>query len=207
MLLVSLLRRRRLVDSVGLAHGTLDVKGTNVLPSLLQQGNEEVYGQLNVHQQVINRQSNVSNGNSKAEHLLQLKLNSAFKFVDLGFNIVGVGKEDGELADLVESRSQKTRNLPVDGFRSKESIVFLGQLVNKFLVPVDLLQIINSKEVEVLLLGIIAVLLVSKNTNSESGLGGMGKSYRTTETLVLLGIIILNSHLELKCRSNSQKLQ
>ena len=76
----------QLVQSLGLAHGGLDVQRLDVLPVLLEQGHEEVDCQVEVLDQLVLAHSHVTNGNGQAEDLLHLELDGALQFGDLLWN-------------------------------------------------------------------------------------------------------------------------
>lgn len=116
----------RLVETLGRAHGGLDVDGANVLPVLLQEGDEEVDGELDVLDELLAGEVDVADGNSDAEDLLHLELDGGLDLSDLLGDGLVVGDEGGELSGLVESRSEETRNLTEDGLRREEGIVLLS---------------------------------------------------------------------------------
>lgn len=85
-----------LVDTLGRRHRSLDRQAANVLPSLLQQRDEVVDGQHDVGDQLILSHSDVSDGDTHAQDLLQLELNGGLDFVDLGAEILVVGDRGWE---------------------------------------------------------------------------------------------------------------
>ena len=89
-----------LVKPLDFAHGGLDVEGLDVLPVLLQQGHQEVHGQVDVLGQFLLGHLNVSNGNIQAENLLHLELDGGLQVEHLCLNVIGVGDQAGELASL-----------------------------------------------------------------------------------------------------------
>ena len=89
-----------LVKPLDFAHGGLDVEGLDVLPVLLQQGHQEVHGQVDVLSQLLLCHLNVSNGNVKAENLLHLELDGGLKVKHLLGKVVAVGHQGGELTSL-----------------------------------------------------------------------------------------------------------
>ena len=133
-----------------------------------------------------------------------------------------------------ETRTKETRNLFDKGLRSQESVVFLGELLDKLLVLVEpaqrghqrfgsrtsisiLLQVIDGHVFELNLLGTINVGCISENTNGHARAGNVGQSgmkrsapdemirrersslYSARETFVSLGVIVLETDLELDC--------
>ena len=87
-----------LVEALGRRHGSLDGKATNVLPALLEQGDEVVDGQHDVGNQLLRLHADVSDGDTHAQNLLQLELDGRLDLVDLAGKVVGVRDGGGELA-------------------------------------------------------------------------------------------------------------
>lgn len=87
-----------LVEALGGRHGSLDDKATNVLPALLEEGDEVVDGEHQVGDELLLGHANVANGNTKAENLLQLELDGGLDIGDLGGHVLSVGDGGGELA-------------------------------------------------------------------------------------------------------------
>ena len=179
-----------------LTHGGLQVQRLDVLPVLLQQGDEEVDGQHDVGNQLIFSHVEVTDSDTKTEHLLQLELDGSTDFV--GLIGQGVVVRDGrrELTDLVETRTQKTRDLLDQSFRGKESIVLLGKLLDELLVLVELLQVINRLEFHTSTLGLVTVEGITENTDGHTGTGNVRELDGTRETLITLGIVVLQTNLE-----------
>lgn len=63
-----------LIETLGFAHGALDVEGAYVLPVLLQQRHQEVDSQVDVVHKLILCHLHVANGHSQTEHLQQDKM-------------------------------------------------------------------------------------------------------------------------------------
>jgi len=185
-----------LINAVYLALCGLHVQSPHVLPVLFQKGNKEVHGNTDVLDKLVRGLGNVSDGNANAKHLLQLELHSATKLVDLGEQVIRVGEEGRELVHLVQTRN-KTGDLSDDDLRGKESIILLSQLLDQLLVFVELLQHINVHEVNSGLLGLLNVLSISEHANIEPDFGDVGKFDLSTETLILLGVVIFQPNLEL----------
>lgn len=81
----------RLVDALWRRHGSLDGQASNVLPALLQEGDEVVDSQHDVRDQLILSHLNVSDSDTHAQNLLQLKLDGGLDFDDLGAEVFVVG--------------------------------------------------------------------------------------------------------------------
>ena len=166
----------------------------------------------------------MSEGDTEAEHLLELELDGGADLLHLGGEVVTVVDDGGELADLVEGGTKNTGDLLDKALRGEESIVLLGckgdkegtcespepavktskkrgeartEVLDKLLVLVELLKVIHGHELETGLLGLIAVESVSENADGELGAGDVGELDAAGETLVLLGIVVLEADLEL----------
>lgn len=87
-----------LVKALGGRHGSLDDKATNVLPALLEEGDEVVDGEHQVGDELLLGHADVANGNTKAKNLLQLELDGGLDVGDLGGHVLSVGDGGGELA-------------------------------------------------------------------------------------------------------------
>jgi len=186
----------RLIYAVYLAVCGLHVQSPHVLPVLFQKGNEEVHSNTDVLDKLVGGLGNVSDGNTDAKHLLQLEPDGATKLVDLSEQIVSVGEEGRELVHLVQT-GNKTGDLSDDDLRGKESIILLTQLLDQLLVLVELLQHINVHEVDSGLLGLLNVLSISEHANVEPNFGDVREFDLSAETLILLGVIVLQPNLEL----------
>lgn len=97
--------------SEGLAHGSLDDKTANVLPSLLEERDEEVDGQHDVGDKLVDSEVNVSDGNGETKDLLQLEFDGRSDLCELCCHVIGVGERSWELSSLGKTWSKQTRNL------------------------------------------------------------------------------------------------
>jgi len=163
---------------------------------LLQQGDEEVDGKHNVAQQFLVFHVDVTDSHTEAEHLLQLELDGGADFVDLGNQVVGVGHWSRELASLVETWTQQTWDLLDKSFGSNESIVLLGQLLNKLLVLVELLQVLSGHVRKVELQGFMAMMSITQHAHAHVWTRNRWQLDGTAETLVTLWIVVLETDLE-----------
>ena len=109
-------RRRRLVETNGLAHRRLDVKRLDVLPVLLEERDQEVDGcrtnvsRLTMIEVVVRRTQhdvtkdlvvihvNVANSNTQAKDLLELELDGGTDLSDLVVQVLSVRDWGRELA-------------------------------------------------------------------------------------------------------------
>ena len=124
---------RYLVDTLWFSHGGLDGQGFDILPVLLEERNQEVDGQVQVLDKLIFRHINITNSNIEAKDLLHLELDGSLDIIDFTKHIILMGQHGWEFTGLVQTWTQKTWDLFDQGFRSKESIVLLGKLLDQFL--------------------------------------------------------------------------
>lgn len=139
----------------------------------------------------------MSDGSSQAENLLELELDGSLDLGNLLGQVLVVGNGGGELTGLVETRTQETRDLLDEGIRGQEDVVLLGELLDELLVLVHLLQVISRTEIDSESLGLVTVNLVTDDANLGVGLGDVGETDGTSETLITLGIVVLQTDLEL----------
>jgi hypothetical protein len=139
----------------------------------------------------------VTNSNTQAENLLELELDGGTDLVGLGGQVISVRDGSGELADLVETGTQETGDHLDKSIRSKESIVLLGELLDQLLVLVQLLQVLNRLELHASSLSLVTVESITENADGKVGTGNVGELDGTRETLVTLGIVVLQTNLEL----------
>ena len=76
------------------------MEGLDVLPVLLQQGHQEVHGQVDVLSQLLLSHLDIANGNIQAQNLLHLELDGGLQVSDFGLQVVAVGHQGGELSGL-----------------------------------------------------------------------------------------------------------
>lgn len=131
---------------MNLSHSRLDVESADVLPALLEEGNQKVDGQNDVSTELLVLHANVSDGDTEAENLLKLELNGGLELNELGLelglatrsergreengttnlDVLLVGQGGGEHTHLVELGTQQTRDLTDEGLRSQETIILVG---------------------------------------------------------------------------------
>lgn len=156
-------KRVHLVQALGGGHGSLDGKATDVLPALLEEGDEVVDGQHDVGDQLLLLHLDVADGDTHAENLLELELDGGLDLGDLAAQVVGVGDGGGELAGLGQTGTQETGNLLDESLGSDEGIVLASKLLDELLVLVQLLEIISGHGVDTTVLGTIDIVLVTEN--------------------------------------------
>ena len=179
------------------SHGRLDVDLSNVLPLLLKKRSQEVSSKLSVGNNLLLFHGNISNGNVKAHNLLHLELDGGFDLINLLLHILTTGKKGRELSSLGQTRTKKTGNLLDHVVRGKEEIVLLGKFLNKLLVFVELLKVIDTHVVNTDTIGLLTMGSVSEHACLEVGAGYGGKTEGSRETLVTLGVVVLEGDLDL----------
>lgn len=96
-----------------------------------------------------------------------------------------------------QSRTKKTGNLLDQGVRSDESIILSRQLLDQLLVLVQLLQIVRAHRIHPMMLSPIDIMLVSEDADTHVWARHTGQFDSAGETLVALGVIVLQADLEL----------
>ena len=124
---------RYLVDTLWFSHGGLDGQGFDVLPVLLEERNQEVDWQVQVLDELIIGHWNITDSNVEAKNLFHLELDGGLDIIDFTKHIILMGQHGWEFTSLVQTWTQKTWDLFDQGFRSEESIVLLGKLLDQFL--------------------------------------------------------------------------
>jgi hypothetical protein len=116
---------------------------------------------------------------------------------------------------LRETGTQETRNLLDQSVGSDEGIVLAGELLDQLLVLVELLQVIGGHGINTTVLGTIDIMLITENAipsksaralsvhvcdddlpDAHTRAGNNGQTDGSRETLVTLGIIVLEADLE-----------
>ena len=124
-----------------------------------------------------------------------------------GGELTGCERESVDCARLIESGSarltlgktgtQQTRNLLDESVGSDEGVVLAGQLLDELLVLVELLQVLGGHGVNTTVLGTVDIVLVTENADGHVGARDTGKLDGARETLVTLGVVVLEADLEL----------
>jgi hypothetical protein len=113
-----------------------------------------------------------------------------------------------------ETRSQKTRDLLDQSIGGQEGIVFACQLLDELLVLVELLEIVCGHSIDTVVLGSINIVLITQNAvvilmfvpsrkvpcaspDAHIWARDLWKLDSSAETLITLGIIVLEADLEL----------
>merc|ERR1739845_204971 len=167
------------------------------LPLFLEERDQEVNAHVDVLDQLIVVHVHITDGNSQAQDLLHLELDGGLHLSNLGVHVIASRQNTWKLTRLVQAWSQQSRNLSDQSVRSQESVVLFSELLHQLLVLIKLLQIIDGHAWDVELVGLIDMRLVTQNANSELWLGNVWQFHGSTESLVLLGIVVLEHDLKL----------
>ena len=89
-----------------------------------------------------------------------------------------MSEEGRELAGFVQTGSEKTGNLLDQRFGSQKGVVLLSELLDQLLLLVQLLEVIGAHELDALLLGFVAMLLISEDADGELGTGDIAEPNR-----------------------------
>lgn len=193
----STLRDRLEVDLERRTHGALDVDDLDVLPVLLEQGDQEVDGELDVEGDLSRSHGDVSHSQGHAHDLLHLELDGGLGDLDLLLEVLVLIEDGRELASLGEARTQDTRDLLNERGRGQEVVVLLGELLDELLVLVELLEVIDGHLVHAELVSLLAVLLVTQDADAGVRTRDDRELESTRETFVTRRIVVLQSDLEL----------
>lgn len=166
------------------------------MPVLLKEGNEEVDAQHGVGNDFIISHLDVTDGDTKTKDLLELELDGGLGFFDLGGQVIGVGNGRGELTGLVQTRTQETRDLLDNDVGGQEEIVTTSKLLDFLLTLVKLLQVFSRTEINTKALGLIAMDLITQNTDLQRRTRSVGQADGTGETLVVLDVVVLQTDLQ-----------
>jgi len=174
------------------------VDGFDVLPVFLEEGNEKVDGKDDVGLKFFGLHEDIANRAGHIDGLLQLEFDGHFGFVDLAGEVVVVGDGGGELSGSLQRGAHQTRQLDDDSIGGEEHIVRLVQFLGFLCIWLSfvVLHVVDADEGNRLLLRLIAVNLIADDAHPQLSLAEMWQHNRSCKTLVLRGIISLQSHLQ-----------
>ena len=139
----------------------------------------------------------MGHGDTEGKDLLELELDGGADGVDLVVGVIGVLEEGWELTELVHGRSEETWNLLHDGGGGKEEVVLAGKLLDLLLVLVESLKTLDIHAWDASGLGLLDVLGITKDATGHAWTRKVRELDGTSETLVLLGVVVLENDLEL----------
>eukprot|EP00983_Pelagomonas_calceolata_P009498 307335-Pelagomonas_calceolata.AAC.3 len=88
---------------------------------------------------------------------------------------------------------------PTPSFQQPPSQPTPTQLLDQLLVLVQLLQVLHAPAVDLHRSGLLAVLDITQHAHFHAGARDVGQLDGARETLVLLGVVVLQANLELDC--------
>merc|ERR1740137_150231 len=97
---------------------------------------------------------------------------------------------------LVKTWPQKPRDLLDQSIGSQKGIVLLSKLLNLLLILIQLLKVICRHALDAKGIGLVTMLLISQEANFELLTRDMLQLDSSGETLVLLGVVVLKTDLE-----------
>ena len=106
----------------GLAHCGLDVNRPEVVPSLLEEGGEEVDTHEDVLSELLLSHLLVADSDGHAGDLLELELDGSAGIIDLGSQVLVVGDDLGEHTNTVEDGSLDVGDLLDEKVTGKEEV-------------------------------------------------------------------------------------
>jgi hypothetical protein len=98
---------------------------------------------------------------------------------------------------LGKTGTQETRDLLDERVGRNKGVVLARKLLDEFLVLVELLQVLSGHGVDTAVLGTVDIVLVTENADGHVGARDTGKLDGARETLVTLGVVVLEADLEL----------
>jgi len=143
------------------------VQGLDILPVLLQERHQEVHGQVDVLDELLLGHPDIADGHGQTENLLHLELDGGFQVHDLGLQVVTVSDQRRELSGLVKPRPEQSGDLLDQSVRGQESVVLSRQLLHLLLVLVEFLEVVSRHGGDAGSLGLVNVLLISEETDTE----------------------------------------
>jgi len=185
-----------LVETEWLAHCGLEVRGFDVLPVLLEEGDEEVDGQCGVLADFLLLHVDVANAASEAEHLLELEFDCCLELGCLLSEVVTEGNGCWELVGTVHERADDTGDGLDDRLGREERVELGAHLLDELLVLVELLEVFHVHARDALLLCLVLVLEVADDADLHVWTADVWQTECAGETLVLLGVVVLEVDLQ-----------
>lgn len=179
-----------------LAHGGLDVGRLEVLPVLLEEGDEVVDGKGSVLTDGFFLHVDVADAAAKAENLLELELDGGADFFNLVGEVIAEGDGGGELVDTVHVGADNTGDGLDDGLGGEEGIIAGAHLLDELLVLVELLEIFHGHGIDTSLSGLFLMLEVADDGDLVVGAADVGETEGAGEALIAGGVVVLEVDLE-----------
>ena len=169
------------------------------MPLLLEEGNQEVETHKDVLSEFFLSHGLVTDGDVHASGLLKLELDGGSGIVDLGLEVIDVGDDLWEHTDSVENGSEHGWDFLDEGVGGEQDGVLLGPGLDELLVLVEGLEEIeiDGVDVDVSLLNDLKMLGITDEADLELWSWDVWESDGTSESLILLWVVILKTNLEL----------
>jgi len=169
------------------------------VPALLEQRNQEVERHNDVLSELLVFHIGGSDGDVHAGNLLELPLDGCLDIVDLLLDGLVVRHWLWESVDSVQDWTKHNWNLLNEVVSGEQEIVLLGPALDKLFVLVELLQGIQCGHINVKTgsLNLILMLLIGNQADLEVWSWNVWDTHTTSETLVFLWVVVLESNLEL----------
>jgi len=166
------------------------------LPVLLEQGDEEVDCQSCVLADFFFLHVDVANAATKAENFLELEFDCCLELGSLFCEVVTQSDGGWELVGTVHEWTNDTGDCLDDGFRGEECIEVGAHLLDKLLVLVEFLEVFHVHARDTLLLCLVLVLEIADDADLHVGAADVWQAESSGETLVLLGVVVLEVELQ-----------
>lgn len=141
------------------------MEGSDVLPSLLHEGDQEVDAHGNVLSEGFLAHFSSSDGSTHAVNLLGLEFDGLLQLLDLGGDLFSFDDVDGESVHLDQHVSEKLGGLFANAFGGKENVVFLSPLFDFVFVLIEGLETVDINVGDTEGLCFLDVYSVSKDAN------------------------------------------
>jgi hypothetical protein len=184
----------------GTTHSLLDMDSFDVVPSLLQEGSQEVECHDDVLSELFVGHLFVSDSNVQVGDLLELPLDGGLDVIELLDEWLSMGDWSWESTDSCEDWTTKSSwDLLDEGVGGDEHVVLFGPSLDEFLVLVEFLEVIKVGYIKgkTGFSSFIGVFLISNKAELESWSWDVWESDLSNETLVFLWIVVLEGNLEL----------
>jgi len=171
---------------------------SNVVPSLLQEGSQEVEGHDDVLSELFISHEFVTGSNVKVGDLFKLPLDGTSDIINLLGKWFSVGNWLRELTNSGQNWTEDDWDLLNESIGGEKKEVLLSPSLDEFLIFVEFLQGIKGSNLNIKFVGsgLILMLLIGNKTDLHLWSWDVWESDSSDETLVFLWIVILKGDLE-----------
>jgi len=138
----------------------------------------------------------VANAASEAQHLLELELDCGLEFGGLFGEVVTESDGRREFVGTVHERADDTGDGLDDRLGREERVETGAHLLDELLVLVEFLEVFHVHARDSLLLCLVLMLKVADDANLHGWAADVWQAESSGETLVLLGIVVLEVELQ-----------